>query len=144
MKDNYPTTQSIWHQLHEYVRHYDAEGQASLFADDGVWELPFAPSGIPRRIEGKDAILALSKAGMERSKQSGRRVTRYTNVTMHTTMDPNVIIAEFTLEGLAADGQSYAIPYIQVLRASNGKIGLLRDYFPSDVLQAALAGPRET
>lgn len=132
------TPQAIWEQLHNYVRHYDAEGQASLFADDGIWELPFAPKNIPHRIEGKAQILMLATAGMNRSKQSGRRITGYQNIAIHTTADPDSIIVEFTLEGQTADKQAYTIPYVQLLQTKNGKIALLRDYFPGEVLQAAL------
>jgi hypothetical protein len=62
--------------LHDCVRNYDAEFQASLFAEDGAWKLSFAPAGVPRRLEGKDQIVAVSKAGMERSRPSSRTITR--------------------------------------------------------------------
>jgi hypothetical protein len=38
---------------------YDMNGQADLFAADGTLEWPFAPPGMPRRIEGRKAIRAV-------------------------------------------------------------------------------------
>lgn len=138
MTNNQHTPQVVWEQLHNYVRQYDAKGQASLFADDGVWEFPFASEGIPPRIEGKEQILAFSEAGMSRSKQSGRQITGYRDIVMHTTTDPEVIVVEFILEGRNISNKTYTIPYIQVLRVKDGKIVLLRDYFSGELLRAAL------
>lgn len=132
------TAYDLWSKLHEYVRHYDATGQASLFAEDGIWELPFAPEGIPVRIEGRNNILAVSKAGMDRSRKSGRRILEYTDTVIHEFADPQKIIVEFKLKGETAEGQHYTIPYIQLLKTQRNKITLLRDYFPADVLRQAL------
>jgi ketosteroid isomerase-like protein len=138
MTDQKITPKAVWEQQHEYVRKLDAEGQASLFADDAVWEFPLAPEGIPKRIQGKDQIFAVSKAGMERSKQDGLRITGYKDVVIHETTDPEVIIAEFTLEGETNAHQAFKTPYIQVERVRDGKIVSLKDYFPREVLKSAL------
>lgn len=129
------TPREVWEKIHEHVRNFDAEGQAALFAENGVWELPFAPESIPKRIEGRDKILAISKGGMERAKQSGRKISGYSDVHIYETDDPEVVIAEFILDGEAADGTSYHTPYIQVLRVRNGLVMSLRDYFPGEVLK---------
>jgi uncharacterized protein len=39
----------------------DADGYADLFASDGVIELPFAPPGVPGRLEGREAIRQYSR-----------------------------------------------------------------------------------
>ena len=139
MTDKNPTPTEVWHKQHEYVRNCDAEGQASLFAEDAIWDLPFAPKEVPRRLEGKAQILAMSKAGMENSKRKGNRITEYKDVVIHETTDPEVIIAEFTLVGMTAQNTTYEIPYIQVVRVCAGKILSLRDYFPGEVISNALA-----
>lgn len=136
--DKQTAPSEVWHKQHEYVRNYDADGQASLFAEDIIWELPFAPEGVPHKLVGKTQAVAISKAGMERSKQSGRRITDYKDVIIHETTDPEVIIAEFTLLGTAGDGTPYSIPYIQVVRVQEGKIVHLKDYFPGEVIASAL------
>ncbi len=135
----FDTSREVFDRLHRLVLNYDADGQADLFAPDGVWEFPFASEGIPRRLEGREQIRAIGKMGMERSRQSGRRLTGYHAVVVHKTSDPEVIIVEFELHGeIAATGKSYQIPYIQVLRVRNGLIVSLRDYFPGEVLKRAL------
>jgi len=119
----------VWEKQHEYVRNFDAAGQAALFAEDGVWELPLAKDPIPRRLEGRAAILAFAQVGMEHARNSGRKIIGYENVTIHQTSNPEVIVAEFTLRGRTADSQEYTTPYVQVLRVRGGLIMSLRDYF---------------
>jgi ketosteroid isomerase-like protein len=138
-QSQFATPREVFDRLHRFVLNYDADNQAELFASNAVWEFPFAPEGIPRRIEGREKIRALAKTGMERSKQSGRRLTGYHSVVVHETGDPEVIIVEFELHGeITATGKTYQIPYIQVIRVSNGLIVSLRDYFPGEVLKGAL------
>lgn len=133
------TPREVFDRLHRFVLDYDAESQAQLFAPEAVWEFPFAPEGIPRRIEGREAVRSLGKMGMERSKQSGRRLTGYHSVVIHETSDPEVIIVEFELHGEeTATGKAYQIPYIQVLRVREGLIVSLRDYFPGEVIKKAV------
>ncbi|MHB0992341.1 MAG: nuclear transport factor 2 family protein [Burkholderiales bacterium] len=130
----------IFSRLHEFVIKYDAEGQADLFSEDAVWEFPFAPEGIPKIIEGREKIIAAAKAGMERSKKKGRRITDYKSVEIYETNNPEVIIAEFTLQGeITSTGKTYEIPYIQLLKTHNDKILLLRDYFPGEILKMAFS-----
>ncbi len=35
----------IFLRLQQLVKKYDADGQANLFTEDAIWELPFAPEG---------------------------------------------------------------------------------------------------
>lgn len=139
-KESRPVTAAeMFHRLHQFVKNYDADGQADLFAETGVWEFPLATGTIPRRLEGRENIRAFGKAGMERSKSAGRRIIGYRSMVIHETLDPNTVIVEFELEGeVVAKGEKYVIPYIQVLRVMNGEIVLLRDYFSVESLQAIL------
>ncbi|MBI1881724.1 MAG: nuclear transport factor 2 family protein [Chloroflexi bacterium] len=138
----FATPREVFDRLHHFVLGYDADNQAELFASDAVWEFPFAPEGIPRRIEGREKIRSIAKTGMERSKQSSRRLTGYHSVVVHETSDPEVIIVEFELHGeIIATGEIYQIPYIQVIRVSNGMIVSLHDYFPGEVLVSTACGP---
>lgn len=128
----------IFNRLHQSVLNYDAKSQAELFDDNAVWEFPFAPDGIPKRIVGKDTIVAAAKAGMESSKRKGRRVIGYNSVKFYETTDQELIFVEFELQGeISSSGTKYQIPYIQLLKVRNGKIILLRDYFPGEILKMA-------
>ena len=134
------TAPEIFNKLHEFVKKYDADGQAELFAEQGVWEFPFATGNLPRRIEGRENIRAFGKMGMESSRKSGRQIVDYENLRVHHTTDINTVIVEFDLKGkVAAQNFHYTIPYIQLLEIRNGEIVLLRDYFPMEILKSILA-----
>lgn len=139
MKRESESPTAVFHKLHECVKRYDADGQADMFAEEGVWEFPFATGNIPKKIEGREKIRTFGKTGMEASKKAGRRIVGYHSVAIHETQDPNTIIAEFELDGeIASQGILYRIPYIQLLKVENGQIVLLRDYFSMDVLKNIL------
>lgn len=55
---------------------------------------------------------------------------RATNITIHETTDPEVIVAEFEYQGTVAEtGEAFALPGIFVLRVRDGEIISSRDYF---------------
>ena len=137
--DGPPGPREIFERLHERVRDdYDMDGQADLYAADGTLELPFAPPGVPRRIRGRDEIRKFLMAAGERSRQAGRRILRYDPLVVHETADPEVIVAEFDLHGeVAATGEAYRMPFIQVMRVRDGQITSMRDYFTGEALEAA-------
>ncbi|MGK5741592.1 nuclear transport factor 2 family protein [Micromonospora sp. URMC 103] len=61
---------------------------------------------------------------------------RATNITVHQTTDPEVIVAEFEYQGTVVDtGEPFALPGIFVLRVRGGQIVSSRDYL--DHLTAA-------
>lgn len=119
----------MWEQAHQHVRVYDLDAFADLFAPDGVLELPFAPPGIPRRLNGREAIRDFLAPAGEAARRAGRRITGYSSVVVHEATDPEVVIAEFDLDGeIVATGETYQLSYIQVLRVRNGRIIWMRDY----------------
>ncbi|RPF38376.1 nuclear transport factor 2 family protein [Streptomyces sp. TLI_185] len=55
---------------------------------------------------------------------------RATNITIHETTDPEIIVAEFEYQGTVEDtGEPFALPGIFVLRVRDGEIISSRDYF---------------
>lgn len=119
----------MWEQAHQHVREYDLDAFADMFAPDGVLELPFAPSSIPRRLSGREAIRGFLAPAGEAARSAGRRIKEYSSVVVHETTDPEIIIAEFDLDGeIVGTGETYQLSYIQVLRARNGQIVWMRDY----------------
>jgi ketosteroid isomerase-like protein len=117
----------------------DLSAQADLYASDGVLEWPFAPAGMPRRTEGREAIrrvLAGLHAGAD---AAGLRVTGVREVAVHDTTDPEVIIAEFEVQAEAGTTPT-TLPYVQVYRVRAGEIVSLRDYW-SPATAAAVTAP---
>jgi ketosteroid isomerase-like protein len=104
----------------------DLVGFADLFAADGIHELPFAPPGIPRRLEGREAIRNHFSGMANRA----RVETGFRPVCIHETADPEVIVVELDAQGLVvATGQPYELRYVEVIQVRNGQIVLWRDYW---------------
>ena len=133
----------VFARLHRAVReNYDMDGQADLYAENGTVELPFAPPGMPGRIEGREAIRRILRAGGEGARQAGRRIVEYRNVVVRDTDDPEVIVAEFDLHGeVPATGATYQLSFIQVLRVRDGEIVSMRDYFNPQAMTETLSLP---
>jgi len=109
---------------------------ADLFATGGTLDLPFAPPGIPRRIEGREAVRAFIRAGAE-ALGAAPPQWQFRSVQVHETVDPEVIVTEFEVHGLAA-GRPYQFANLQVMTVRNGEIVSLRDYWnPLDRLELA-------
>jgi ketosteroid isomerase-like protein len=73
-----------------------------------------------------------------------RLYRRATNITIHETTDPEVIVAEFEYQGTAAEtGEPFALPGIFVLRVRDGRIITSRDYF-DHVTAARVRGQLDT
>ncbi|MFD6421138.1 nuclear transport factor 2 family protein [Streptomyces sp. NPDC060198] len=95
-----------------------------LYAEDAKVEIVFSPVP-PRRVHGRAELrkrfAALGAADAIR--------LRAENIHVHTTDDPEVVIAEFDYEGLyPASGRTFRSANIQVLRVRDGLIVETRDY----------------
>jgi ketosteroid isomerase-like protein len=98
---------------------------------------PFDPFGAPPLLT-RDELRAHFAGGAE----SDERVCFHpTHITIHDTLDPEVIVAEFTYQSdTTAPGETFAIPCIFVLRVRNGEIVESRDYI--DPVRSAQAHGR--
>lgn len=123
----------------------DREEEVELFAPDAVVEFPFAPDGVPERFEGREQILAMSKAldGIRRGAKF-RVLEDRSSLTVHETGDPEVVIAEIDAYVEAeATGEVRPVRQIHVYRIRDGRIVHLRDFFAGDtaaMVRQALAG----
>jgi uncharacterized protein len=128
---------SVFESLLQGISAGTWDGLADLYAEDAVVELPFAPSP-PARLEGREAIRAHFAAA------SGPLTLQASNVVMHDTGDPEVVIAEFDYDGqVSTTGRSFRVANIQVLRVRNGHIVSSRDYHDHPAIAAALGQPQE-
>lgn len=96
-----------------------------LYAETTSVTHPFDPFGAPP-LRTRDEL----RAHFAGDAESDERVRFHpTNITMHDTLDAEVIVAEFTYQSDAtATGETFAIPCIFVLRVRNGEIVESRDY----------------
>jgi hypothetical protein len=117
----------------------DADALADLFAPDAVLEAPFAPPGVPARLEGRDAIREHSRHILA----SPVRLDGYEVAELYQTQDPEVVIVEMRANGtLTTTGQTFATTSIQVLRIREGQIVLFRDFANPRVLEDVTGAAR--
>jgi uncharacterized protein len=112
-----------------------AKSFIDLMSDDFVMEFPYARPGMPTKVEGKAAVLThLVKVG------AGVTVDSTSNLVVHETMDPEVVILEFDGHGRALKtGEAYEQRYISVIRARGGRMIHFKDYWnPIQGLKAQL------
>jgi hypothetical protein len=95
-----------------------------MWAEDVVVETPFALPGRPRRVEGRATIQAMAAAGRA---AMPIRFEECTNVAIHETKDPEVIVVEYELAGIVA-GRRASAPFIGVLQVRDGKVVRWREY----------------
>jgi ketosteroid isomerase-like protein len=105
----------------------------TLYAEDAVVEHPFATSAA-RRLEGREAIRQHFAAGASIPLEM-----RASNIVIHDTADPELIVAEFDYHGrVTSTSRTFAVPNIFVIRVRDGKIVSSRDYVNHLALAAAL------
>lgn len=114
--------------LSEHVRLVSA-GQidewVELYALEGVIEFPFAPAGVPKRIQGHAAL---------KEHMLGFPATfdvEFVDITFHDTGDPFVVIAEYRSTGHAVPtGKPYEQTVITVVHTDDrGLITRFVDYW---------------
>lgn len=112
----------------------DLDAFADLFAEDGTHELPFAPPGVPARLQGREPI----RRYLTSITSTPLEITEFRDQVVHDTADPEVIIAEYEAVGVVTGtGRPYSVRYVQLLRARAGEIVTWRDYWsPLDGVRA--------
>lgn len=103
----------------------DMAGFAGLWAEDGVMEFPFAPTGYPARLEGRAAIEDYLRDYPKMLDIQGFPVQ-----VVHQSTNPDVAVVEFDAEGVVvATGRPYRFSYIAVITVRDGEIVSYRDYW---------------
>lgn len=104
----------------------DPGDMADCYAADVVIEMPFAAVPLyPARIETtREELRARFTAGA-----AYRRYKRLSNVVIHETTDPDVIIAEYEMHGeLTETAEPFSLRFLMVLTIRHGQIVHSRDY----------------
>ena len=123
------TPREVVERAHECVRRYDIAFVTEWIAEDGVIEFPFAPEGMPKRVQGRKALLELYAPRYQKGRESGRTI-QYENVRLYETNDPEVVIVELEAEVRGPQGPQ-RLAFVQVFRVRADKIVEQRDYFDS-------------
>jgi ketosteroid isomerase-like protein len=113
---------TMWLEEHGYDNAW-----ADMFSTDAVFEIPLAPPGMRNRLEGREEIRATVAPAQRAAHQLLRTTT--TDVRLHQTGDPEVIVCEFTShKEVIATGEVAHVPYVHVVRVRDGEIVSKRDY----------------
>lgn len=112
------------HALSEHLRLTSAgrtDEWVKLFAADAVLEFPFAPAGMPKQVQGHDALVAHMRGFPETFD------VEFVDLEFHETVDPTLVIAEFRSVGAAVPtGKAYEQTCISVVRTDEQ--GLITHY----------------
>jgi ketosteroid isomerase-like protein len=125
----------VWEEALRFVRERDIDGYAGMFVPDGVVELPFPLPGMPRRIEGRDAIRMVLAPVWRAQKDSGRRIEKVDPIAVHEGHDPELVVIEFDVHGVEASGTPYRLAYVHVVTVRDGRIAVLRDYVDTSAIR---------
>ena len=99
---------------------------ADLFAVDGVLAYPFALSGQPGELQGRDAIRAYFGGRAEHRQLFAMEGVE---ALVRETDDPEVVVTEITHHGWSkAAGESYRHTALGVIRVRDGEIVRYDDY----------------
>lgn len=138
MTDTPATPISIFVDSH--LRHLLARDVASwvdLWADDGVFEFPFAPAGYTKRLEGKLAVADYMAGFPDKV-----RIDRFDVIGLVQNAAGTEGYFEFTCNGaIVQTGLPYNQHYVSFLRVnSEGKLLLYRDFWNPLVVIEAFGG----
>jgi uncharacterized protein len=121
-------------------REQDTDAFVSLIAPDGHVEWPYAPPGLPSRVEGRERIrefLTATANGLV-------RFDEYRGTVVHETTDPEVVIVEYDVHGtVIPTGAPLRQTVIAVIRVRDGLVVSYRDYLNPLVLAETLASVAE-
>lgn len=119
--------------LHAYGEK-DFDRFARHVAADAVFEWPYLPlKSFPSRMEGRDAFIAMSKAGMEDCDGYHHRID-----ALHDQHDPDMLIAEYHSDTLLrTSGVRYSNRYLGILRFAGDRLVYWKEYLnPLTVAEA--------
>lgn len=128
-----PTAHQVVDRLIALVADGPSEPMADLFAEDAVFEAPYALPGLPTREVGRETFRTHLRDGAELQKFTG-----VDNVRIFGTTDPEVVIAEYLLHGsVLATGNTFSHQLVLFARVREGLIVESRNY--ANPLDAAVA-----
>ncbi|GLZ14056.1 hypothetical protein Acsp04_42910 [Actinomadura sp. NBRC 104425] len=130
-----PTPRDLFARFQRNVLAGEAGLDEGMLAENVVVEQPFAPAG-HRRTEGRDAVLAMTRAGRE---ALPLEVEEIRDVVIHETAAPEVIIVEYQMvAALAGAGTRAQAAFVLVLQARDGRIVRWREYQDRAAITEAL------
>ncbi|MEV7010905.1 nuclear transport factor 2 family protein [Streptosporangium sp. NPDC051022] len=134
-----PGPRELFERMRRYWLDDVAITEGGLLAEDVVVEMPFAPPGRPRRVEGRERFAAFAAQGRAALPV---RFDEIRELAVHETADPEVIVVEYEITGtVTTTGRRATAPFVGVLRARDGKVTHWREYQDAMAIAEALGRP---
>ena len=123
------------------INRSDLDTQRQLFAEDAIFEMPYAPAGLERRFVGRDEILAFLETVPTLTDAENLHDVRLE--TYHS--DPGEVIAEYKSDMvMKPTGVEYRNEYIALFTVRDGRITRFAEYYDPIRLVVALGGSVRT
>lgn len=114
----------------------DINPWVDMFSEDGVMEFPYALEGMPKRLDGKDAVENHLSRLPDVFDFSG-----FSKPVFHFSANSESMIVEFSCQAkVVGTGRPYNQDYISVITLSDGKIMNYKDYWNPLVAVVAMGG----
>jgi ketosteroid isomerase-like protein len=98
----------------------------AVWAEDAVQDMPFSPPGHPKRVSGREALVALYR---DWPKVSGA-ASFTSGIVFHPTLDPQTVFVEYKgVVDVLPTGRTYRQTYGGLFHVERGKITLFREYY---------------
>jgi uncharacterized protein len=125
----------VIHRFFDCMRRKDIDAWINLWAEDARILVPYPPQGadFPPSIDGREAILP----GFQ---QLFAHFASY-DADVHTiypSLDPDVLIVEWSVEAHLVEGLVYRGDNITVFRFDHGKLRYYHDYFNPEKFRAVV------
>jgi ketosteroid isomerase-like protein len=119
------------------INRSDLDTQKELYAEDAVFEMPYAPEGFDRKIVGRDNIIAFLQTVSTLTDAENLHDIRLD--TYHS--DPGEVIAEFNSDMvMKPTGAAYRNEYVARFTVRDGRITRFAEYYDPIRLVIALGG----
>lgn len=104
----------------------DMDALAALWAEEAVQDMPFSPPGFPKRVEGRENLIAHYAAWPDLAGDA-----EFTeNLRFYPMLDPEMTYVEFTgVVDILPTGRRYEQTYGGLFHVVDGKILLFREYY---------------
>ncbi|MEM0911375.1 MAG: nuclear transport factor 2 family protein [Pseudomonadota bacterium] len=114
----------------------DMDAFSDVWSEDAVQDMPFSPEGFPKRVIGKENLIAHYAKWPEMSGDAN-----FTdNLRFYPMRDANTIFVEYTGSvDVLTTGRKYEQTYAGLFQIEDGKISLFREYYDPTLFAYAFA-----
>lgn len=119
-------TEAAVREFLDALEQKDMQKFASVWAEDAIQDMPYAPEGFPQRLVGKNNLIKHYAAWPENSGDADFT----SQLVFYPMQNPEMVFVEFKGDvDIVPTGRKYNQHYGGLFHVENGKIKLFREYF---------------